>query len=353
MNKDQAIISSKKLLLESTSLSPSSLITLFEMDISDLAFDKGIIGEITEFNEEDRIFRFHNNIPLISNQIVWKGKTFYGLPVKAEGFEINGRGTLPTPKLSISTNEEGVPFLSKLKVQINRLGDLTGIKVTRIRTFYKYLDAINFENSENPNADPYVEFPRDVFYVDRKTIENKNTIEFELASILDVEGIKLPARIVVSNRCTWQYRGQGCLYESEANRNVEVHGPENKSRLPSSAPPVATEKGDLISELLPDGTSLNYRGKHDKNLTYNIGDYVYIEKNGIKYYFVAHTLVPENTFPPNGKYWIQDGCSKLVNNGCKYRWGVIGGTAAPGRANGNPHNGCLPFGGFSAVSKVR
>lgn len=352
MNKSLAQISSKKILIDSTSLNPSSLVTLFELDISDISFDKGIITSPDENNEDERLFRFHNNIPDINTNIFWQGKEYQAMPIKAEGFEIAGRGTLPTPRLSISVNEEGIPALSQLKVQLSKLGDLSGSKVTRIRTFYKYLDAFNFING-NPNADPNAEFPRDVYYIDRKSNENKNTIEFELASIFDVEGIQLPARRVLADRCPWQYRGEGCMYESGDNRVEYVHGAVGVSRLPSDAPPVATEQGDLISSLLP-GVPLIKKGLWVRNTSYSSGDYVFIEKNGVKYYFIAKTAVSENIPPPNGVFWIADACSKLVHNGCKLRWGTNNlGVSAPGKANGNPHGGCLPFGGFPGVNKVR
>ena len=348
MNQGQAQESIKKVNTDLSDLNPSALITLFEIDISDIAFSKGIITSLDNANENEWLFRFHNNIPYLGQNIFWRGKSYNALPIRAEGFEISARGTLPTPRLQISTNEESIPTLSVLKVQLAKLGDLIGSKVTRIRTFYKYLDPINFQDG-NPDADSNAELPRDIFFIDRKANESKNSIEYELASILDVEGIQLPARMVLANRCTAQYRGEGCLYEANENRVIAVHGATAK--LPSLAPPVATEQGDLISTLLP--VALAKRGKWERNITYTIGNYVYIEKDGIKYYFVAKATIPQNQAPPDGRYWIADACSKLVENGCKHRWGSNSlGVSAPGRLNGNPHNNCLPFMAFPAVNKV-
>lgn len=349
MDKGQAESSIKKINTDLSDLNPSTLITLFEIDISDIAFDKGIITSPDNSNENERIFRFHNNIPYLGQNIIWRGKSYSSLPIKAEGFDISSKGTLPTPRLFISVNEDSVPMLSLLKVQLSKLGDLIGAKITRVRTFYKYLDAINYAEG-NPSEDPNAELPRDVYYIDRKSNENKTNIEYELASILDVEGIQLPARIVVSNRCPYQYRGEGCLYEAAGNRVAAVHG--SIAKMPSDAPPVATERGDLIKDLLP-GVSLFKRGKWARNTVYTVGQYVYVEKDGVKYYFVAKSTVPENTAPPDGRYWIADACSKQVENGCKYRWGINSNNqASPGRANGNPHNGTLPFGGFPASNRV-
>ncbi len=349
MNKSEASSSIKKLNTELSEVTPSTLITLFEIDISNIAFDKGIITSPDASNEAERIFRFHNNVPYLGQNIIWRGKSYTALPIKAEGFEISSQGTLPVPKLSISSNEDSIPMLSLLKIQLSKLGDLVGAKVIRIRTFYKYLDSINF-SEPNPQQDSNAELPRDIFYIDRKANESRNFIEYDLASILDVEGLQLPARLVVANRCTGQYRGEGCLYESAGNRVVSIHG--SRSKMPTDAPPVATEQGDLIKTLLP-GIALTKKGKWARNITYGVGEYIYIEKDGIKYYFVAKTTIPQNLPPPDGRYWIADACSKQVQ-GCMCRWGVDPlGVAAPGRANGNPHSSTLPFLGFPACNKVR
>jgi lambda family phage minor tail protein L len=353
MTRDQAQLSLKNLYGEALSLTPSALVSLFEIDVSDIAFSKGLIDEIREDNENERIFRFHNNISLITSNLTWQGKVYTAAPISAEGFEMNARGTLPVPKLSMSVSPEAIPLLGLFKNKLKSLGDLAGAKVTRIRTLAKYLDAINFTNGINPDADPNSEFPRDVFYIDRKSLENKSMIEFELASILDVEGVKLPFRLVVANRCVFTYRGEGCLYESEDNRVINVHGYPENSRLPSFAPPVANEKDESITDLLPVDVALSARGKWRRGVNYVAGDWVFIEKDGVKYHFVAKSDVPPNHAPPNGTYWHADACSKLLR-GCRLRWGVDGnGLAAPGRRNGDPFNGCLPFGGYPATNKVK
>jgi lambda family phage minor tail protein L len=351
VDKVQAQLSLKTLYGEAFSLTPSAFITLFEIDVSDLAFDKGLIDEVRDDNEGERIFRFHNIVSLLNSNLVWRGKTYTAAPIQAEGFELNARGTLPVPRLSMTVSTEGIPLFANFKSKIALYGDLTGAKVTRIKTLAKYLDAVNFAGGVNPSADPNVEFPRDVFFIDRKSQESKTLMEFELGSILDVEGLKLPGRLVVSERCVTQYRGEGCLYEAEANRVDDIHGPYPDSKLPSFAPPVANEKNEKFSALYP-SLVLSPKGKWKRETVYEAGAWVYIEKDGIKYHFVAFQEVPANISPPNGQYWFSDVCSKLVA-GCDLRWGTDSdGNPAPGRANGNPHNGCLPFVGFPATSKI-
>ncbi len=200
MDKNVAQSSIKNLWSEAFSLEPTSLIHLFEIDVADISFARGVIGHNEVSAQTNTVFRFHNNIKLTHSSIFWQGKEFIAAPIQAEGFEITSKGVLPTPKLSISVSEESVPYLNILKERISQVGDLVGAKVTRIRTFAKFLDKENFYNTTTPpgfNPNPNQEFPRDIFYIDRKSLENKNVIELELASILDVEGIKLPGRLVV------------------------------------------------------------------------------------------------------------------------------------------------------------
>jgi phage-related protein len=66
--------------------------------------------------------------------------------------------------------------------------------------------------SRNATADPTAEFARDIYYIDRKGAENKDTVEFELAAALDLAGIALPRRQIVQNYCPWTYRGSECGY---------------------------------------------------------------------------------------------------------------------------------------------
>jgi lambda family phage minor tail protein L len=339
MEKIQAQNSSKKLNAESFSLIPSTLITLFEIDVTDIAFDKGIISDADILNQENyNIFRFHNNVKLIDNSIYFKDKEYIAAPITADGFEITSKGTLPTPKLALSVNDQGINALSILKTRIKQLGDLIGAKIIRIRTFGKYLDRKNFLDqivSDEFDPDSFVEFPRDIYYIDRKSNENKYTIEFELSSVLDVEGIKLPSRLVTEKKCPFQYRGDGCLYEYKTRRVEAIHGKEIESTLPDVAIPVANDRDELIKNII--NANIVDKGKYEPNFPYVIGHGVYIEKGGIKYYFVAKINNPP-AGPPNLRYWIADQCSKTIR-GDKLRWKNIG-------------NGHLRFGGFSAVNGV-
>lgn len=172
-------------------LEPSAIIELFELDLTPLG------GEL---------LRFHAGTNRLSENLVWQGETYVRYPIQATGFEITGSGQLPRPKIAVSN------VLSTISLYVIQYGDLLGAKVTRKRTLAKYLDAVNFPGGVNPTADPTAAFPEDIFYVDRKSVETRDVVEFELATPFDVAGIKLPRRQIVQNICVWAYRGAECGY---------------------------------------------------------------------------------------------------------------------------------------------
>jgi lambda family phage minor tail protein L len=138
-------------------------------------------------------------------EVVWNGQAYMALPIEVEGFEYSSQGTLPRPKMRISN------ILGTITTLILTLPEgLEGAKFTRIRTLGRFLDAANF-SSGNAGADPLAEFPREIFFVDRKSAENRDVVEFELASGFDLAGIRAPKRQCIA-RCQWVYRSTECGY---------------------------------------------------------------------------------------------------------------------------------------------
>lgn len=178
--------------VEINKLAPSAVIELFELDGSAIGLSD--------------ILRFHAGTNELSQNITWQGQEYTRFPLEATGFEITGQGSLPRPKLRVSN------YLSVITAYLLTYGDLAGAKVTRKRTLKKYLDAINFSGGVNPDADPTASFPDDVFYIDRKASEDRDVVEFELASAMDLAGVSLPRRQIVQNLCPWKYRGGECGY---------------------------------------------------------------------------------------------------------------------------------------------
>ena len=175
---------------EIQALAPSAVIELFELDLA--LFDEGVV-------------RFHAGTNELRQKVVWQGNLYEPFPIQAEGFEFNGGGQLPRPKVKVA-NVTGTITALILSYQ-----DLVGAKLTRKRTLARYLDAVNFRGG-NASADPSAAFADDVFYIDRKSRETREVVEFELAASFDLEGVMLPRRQIVQNVCPWKYRGAECGY---------------------------------------------------------------------------------------------------------------------------------------------
>lgn len=164
------------------------------------AFESATIGQtitdnqVTWTAQSVEIYRFHSGSNLNANgKIVWDGNDYLRFPILASGFAFQG-GQLPRPKISIS-NATG--FMSAILLSVNQVtsgNDLTGAILTRIRTLAKFIDATNFANGQNPDADPTAEFPREIYGIDRKSIETRELVEFELAAPTDLAGVRIPKR---------------------------------------------------------------------------------------------------------------------------------------------------------------
>lgn len=152
---------------------------------------------------------FHCGTNNLQAPVIWQGQTYMALPVEAEGFDLTTQGALPRPKLRVA-NLNGV-----FSAEVMLYDDLVGAKLTRKRTFAKYLDAANFPGG-NADANPTVHYEDDLWYINQKVSENRYLIEFELASAFDLAGVQLPYRQVNQNSCPWTYRGAECGYNGSA-----------------------------------------------------------------------------------------------------------------------------------------
>ena len=149
--------------------------------------------------------------------LIWNGLAYSWFPIEATGFEQSGNGQLPRPTLRMS-NLLGT--ITGLILSLPR--GIEGAKVTRIRTLLRYLDADNFPGGVSPySPDPTAEFPRQVFYIDRKAGETREVVEFELASVFDLQGVRAPKRQCLSAFCQWEYRSTECGYTGDLYYDVD------------------------------------------------------------------------------------------------------------------------------------
>jgi lambda family phage minor tail protein L len=179
-------------------LAPSSIIELFQLQL-----DATIHGS-------SETYYFHAGANLNNNsELIWAGQQYLRFPIEADGFEYSGQGTLPRPKIRISNI-----FGSITAILLSLPGGIESAKVTRIRTLARYLDDANFSGGSNPLGAPdsAAEFPREIYYIDRKSAENRDIVEFELAAVFDIAGIRAPKRQCIANICQWQYRSPECGY---------------------------------------------------------------------------------------------------------------------------------------------
>lgn len=353
MTTTQAQTSSKNLNNELFSLTPSALISLYEIDVSDLYFTNNYFQ-----NSVEPIFRFHNEPKLFNNIIYWKGNAYYPVPIATDGFQYSARGSLPTPRISISIQDSTAPEIVRLKRYLRNSDELSGAKLTRRRTFARFLDEVNWDLiggiPDGYSPDPNSELPTDIYLFSRKSADNKSYLEYELTSSIDLDGVKLPSRLVLADRCPFIYRGEGCLYEYDSSsagahfmrRDVAVHGQSGESIVggPNGmAPPIANSKDEFFigatdSILPPEITSIRDLGEYNVGSQYEIADCFYVTKNHIKYYFVVKARPPVGTIPPNTSYYEQDECSHTVK-GCRFRFSTS-------------TNNTLPYGGFPSVNKA-
>ena len=186
-------------------VAPGAIIELFELELN--AAQHGV----------NETYYFHAGVNATnSGNIIWNGQVYLAFPIEATDFEYTGTGSLPRPKLRISNI-----FGTITGLILSLPNGLEGAKVTRIRTLARYIDGVNFPGGTNPlgTPDPTAEFPREIYYIDRKAAENRDLIEFELASAFDLVGVRAPKRQCVSNVCQWTYRGAECGYAGNAYFN--------------------------------------------------------------------------------------------------------------------------------------
>ncbi|QIG76832.1 minor tail protein L [Rhizobium phage RHph_Y1_11] len=160
-------------------LAPDALIELFILSLAPL----GVSGTLY----------FTNNRNPDGSPIVFGGQEYVSVDFKSEGWEFQGTGPFPRPVLTISNVAR---FLSGLLYDYN---DLVGARVTRLRTFAKFLDG-------GAEADPDKTFAPDIYVIFQKRKHTKKFIEFVLAANADQEGVMLPRRQVLRDTCTHSYR---------------------------------------------------------------------------------------------------------------------------------------------------
>lgn len=178
-----------------------------------------------------------------------------------------------------------------------------------------------------------IEFPKATYIMERIKIETGLTVSYELASPFDLEGVKIPSRIIIGKYCPWKYQGiaidsdesSGCTYptsDTAQNKFFDI------------------EDNEITG--ITDG--------YTANSSYPVGTKIKFPTTGfVKIWESIANPEGVNAPPKEGsRYWKRiDICGKTLNS-CKVRYQGVD-------AEGKPilRNIPLPFGGFPATRKFR
>ena len=189
---------------ELQSITPSAKIELFIMELIE-----GTHYATGNPSSVPTTFRFHAGTNMNTySEIIWQGNSYQRFPITAEGFAFEGRGQIPRPTLTMSnlggiSRSGQVITVTDLLILVNLItphNDLINTKITRLQVLASSLDAPNFPGNSNPFGTPNSnELPQEVFFIDRKVAETRDTVQFELVSRLDQQNKRLPKRQVTRN----------------------------------------------------------------------------------------------------------------------------------------------------------
>ena len=185
---------------ELNKINPSHIIELFELELT--------VGlHIATGNPQGlpTTYRFHAGANLNSfGEVIYSGNPYQRVAVQTQGFEKKSTGVLTRPIITFS-NLGGIVrdpstniarTMSDFLANVNFVtpnNDLTKAKITRKMPLASALDDKNFLSGSNPFGTPSTDRLRDeIFVIDRKAIENRQVVQFELTAAHDLENRLIP-----------------------------------------------------------------------------------------------------------------------------------------------------------------
>ena len=195
---------------------PSAVVSLYEITLDEAAgtkiyFTRGLDSDLGTV----QMYDYDTNSQL---------NTYQALPISVDGLEHRTTGANARPVLTVA---------NVVNTFDNSLGgleadDLIGKKVYRRRTFRKYLKD---GSADTGSGNTPVEFPRQIYIIDRIEALTPVELSFELTSPFDVENLLLPYRVVGHNACPWLYQGAspekseaakrgGCVWHTQSNYRI-------------------------------------------------------------------------------------------------------------------------------------
>jgi len=132
------------------------------------------------------LFFFCNELSSSGGNVSFGGVVYQAVPVQLAGWDMTSTGASAKPTLSVSNI--GKILLAAVISQ----GDLVGAKVERKRTFAKFLDG-----GATPNSTAFI--GPDKMVIEQKTFHDRSMIQFQLSSVMDRMGLKIPRRQVLKD----------------------------------------------------------------------------------------------------------------------------------------------------------
>lgn len=318
-------------------------------DLIDAVQDDGINDSFIELFEiktpdSSTSYYLFNGLDDGTDKIEFRQNNYFAIPIAIDGIEMSATGAAARPTLTVANipaltksldNDE--ELLKEIRETLNfeTNDDFIGTRVIYRRTLKS--------NTDNNNANS-PEFPPQTFYIDRIASENNIFVAFELASPFDIEGAKLPHRVVIGKYCPWQYQGVelglggGCTWPLN---NQPFADPNNKGLYFKSDDSLISRDLSQTSAINTWSSSTTYSATNKAFTTDTVNGY-------------THTRVWEAIFTNSNKdprtykkYWKRiDLCGKTLNS-CKKRFqGNYGGVELD-------QNVPLPFGGFPGSKKFK
>lgn len=183
-----------KMILEMEKLEQSASIQLFDVDL------RGLGGTI---------YRFHNGLNENMKNVFWQGYEYQGFPTKIDGIKRSSQGASNRPTLVLS-NITGL--VTGLFVAYE---EMTGAKVYVREVFARFLDAVNFRDGKNPDADPSQEYIT-IYEIQKANSISRKYASFELSLPVEADNALIPKNVITCTSCQWQYRKEGCDYSGSA-----------------------------------------------------------------------------------------------------------------------------------------
>ena len=140
--------------------------------------------DLTDFG--GTIFHFCNHLNKSGGLVSFGNIPYAAIPLAVEGWGSNLTGVSAKPTMSVSN-------LGKvLQAAIITQGDMVGARVERIRTYAKFLD-----DGETPSPETFL--GPDVMFIEQKVMHSRKVVQFQLCSVLDRMGMRLPRRQVLKD----------------------------------------------------------------------------------------------------------------------------------------------------------